>query len=191
MWVLTTERLRLRRFEAERDEDAAFILELLNEPSFLQNIGDRQVRTLDDARGFIENRMAKAYRELGYGFWAVERSADGALLGMCGLVKRDSLPEPDIGYAFVPRAWGQGYALEAARACLAHARDKLGMGTVLGITSPDNRASARVLEGIGLHYVETRVLDGEERQTAVFRWDVSPETTSNDKESLDDCHTTS
>ncbi|MDI4634851.1 GNAT family N-acetyltransferase [Pelomonas sp. V22] len=171
MQVLSTERLRLRWFDADKPGDAEFILELLNEPSWLQNIGDRNVHSLDAARAFITDRLVGGYWFQGFGFWAVERLADGALLGMCGLIKRDSLPHVDVGYGFVPRAWGAGYAREAAAACLRYGHEVLGLNTILGITSPSNTASARVLEGIGLRHVETTVLDGETRETALFRWD--------------------
>ncbi|MEH0168226.1 GNAT family N-acetyltransferase [Paucibacter sp. JuS9] len=171
MLVLKTERLRLRWFDAERPGDAEFILELLNEPSWIANIGDRNVHSLDDAKAFISDRLVGGYWFQGFGFWAVERLEDGAVLGMCGLIKRDSLPHVDVGYGFVPRAWGAGYAREAAAACLRYGHEVLGLNTILGITSPTNTASARVLEGIGLHHVETTVLEGETRQTALFRWD--------------------
>ncbi|KPV49042.1 hypothetical protein SE17_34840, partial [Kouleothrix aurantiaca] len=111
MTVLETERLRLRQFA---DSDAAFVLELLNEPSWLRFIGDRGVRTLDDALGYITNGPQAMYARYGFSLLVVERTTDGAALGMCGLIKRDTLDAPDIGYAFLPRAWGQGYAREAA-----------------------------------------------------------------------------
>lgn len=167
MTVLETERLRLRHFGPA---DAAFILELLNEPSWIAHIGPRDVHDLATAEAWIEAKLGASYARLGFGFWAVERREDGALLGMCGLIKRDSLPEVDLGYAFVPRAWGAGYAREAAAACLRHGAEVLGMQTILAITGPDNLASQRVLTDIGMQWVETLVLDGETRQTQVFAW---------------------
>ncbi len=167
MTVLETERLRLRHFGPA---DAAFILELLNEPSWIAHIGPRDVHDLAAAEAWIEAKLVASYARLGFGFWAVERRTDGELLGMCGLIKRDSLPEVDLGYAFVPRAWGAGYAREAAAACLRHGAEALGMQTILGITGPDNEASQRVLTGIGMRFVETRILDGETRQTQVYGW---------------------
>ncbi|HEX2011928.1 MAG TPA: GNAT family N-acetyltransferase [Roseateles sp.] len=167
MQVLQTERLNVRHFERR---DAAFILELLNEPSWIANIGERGVRDLAQAEVWIEDKLIATYARLGFGFWAVERRADGALLGMCGLVRRDSLPEVDLGYAFVPRAWGQGYAREAAAACLRHAHEVLGMDRLLAITGPDNLASQRVLADLGFALQETRVLEGETRQTQVWHW---------------------
>ena len=169
MLVLETERLRLRWYA---EADAAFILTLLNEPSWIANIGQRNVHTLDDARSWIRERLIGNYEKQGFGFWAVERRADDALIGMCGLVKRDTLPAVDIGYAFLPAFWGQGYAREAAAACLAYARNTLGLRRVLAITGPDNAASAGVLEAIGMTYEDTRVLEGEERLTRVFSIDL-------------------
>lgn len=165
--VLETERLRLRHFERR---DAAFILELLNEPSWIANIGERNVHDLTQAETWIEEKLVAVYARLGFGFWAVERREDGALLGMCGLIKRDSLPEVDLGYAFVPRAWGLGYAREAAAACLRHAHEALGRQTLLAITGPENQPSQRVLASLGFKLRETTVLDGETRQTQVWAW---------------------
>lgn len=167
MRILETERLVLREFERG---DAAFILELLNEPSWIANIGERNVRDLAQAEAWIAEKLVAVYARLGYGFWAVERREDGALLGMCGLIKRDTLPEPDLGYAFVPRAWGCGYAREAAGACLRHAHEQLGMATLMAITGPDNAASQGVLADLGFARGETTVLAGETRQTQVWRW---------------------
>jgi ribosomal-protein-alanine N-acetyltransferase len=168
MEILRTERLRLRWFEPQ---DAAFVLALLNEPSWLANIGDRGVRTLEEAQSWISDKLVGGYKSQGFGFWAVERSSDGALIGMCGLVKRPSLPEVDVGYAFSPPFWGQGYAREAAAACLRHGHEVIGLQHILAITGPDNKASARVLESIGMRFVEQRVLDGETRQTCVYSWE--------------------
>ena len=150
--VLETDRLRLRQF---RPDDAAFVLELLNEPSWLRFIGDRGVRTLDDARAYIENGPRAMFARHGFSLLLVERKADGAALGMCGLIQRDSLDAPDIGYAFLPRFWGQGYAREAAAAVLAYAHDTLGLPRILAITDPDNATSIKLLESLGMRFVET------------------------------------
>jgi RimJ/RimL family protein N-acetyltransferase len=171
MLVLQTDRLRLRWFT---QGDAAFLLDLLNQPSWLANIGDRGVHSQADAEIWIAERLIASYHAQGFGFWAVERLADGVLIGMCGLIKRDTLPALDIGYAFPPPFWGQGYAREAAAACLRHAHEVLGFDRVLAITGPDNAASARVLEAIGMRYLDTRVLDGETRPTRVFEWVAAP-----------------
>src|ERR1044072_173414 len=149
MKVLETERLILRRLS---DDDAAFIVELLNQPLFIQDIGDKGVRTLDDARQYIKNGPEKSYEENGFGLNKVELKSSGVPIGISGLVKRDTLPDADIGFAFLPEYWDQGYAVESARAVMKHAHDVLGIHRVLAITSPDNEPSARLLEKIGLKF---------------------------------------
>ena len=152
MKILETERLVLRRVGVD---DAEFILEVLNEPSFVENIGDRNVRTVEQARAYIADRFVGSYERHGFGMYLVEAKEDGAPLGICGLVKRDSLEDVDVGYAFVPRHWGKGYAVESASAVLEYARESLGIPRVVAITKPDNEASIRVLEKIGLRYERT------------------------------------
>src|ERR1700741_2545093 len=138
MHILDTERLSLREFTPL---DAPFLIRLVNEPGWIRNINDPGVRTLDDALAWAEGRLFKAYRELGPGSWAVQRREDGELVGMCGLFKRPALPEPDLGYALLAEHEGRGYALEAARACVAHAKAVLGWATLMGITAGDNPRS--------------------------------------------------
>ncbi len=115
---IETPRLALRRFEFE---DAPFVVELLNQPSFIENIGDRGVRNVDDARRYMREGPMAMYEKYGFGLWHAARRSDGAPVGMCGLLKRDILPDVDIGYAYLARYWGQGYALEAAQAALGTA----------------------------------------------------------------------
>ena len=153
--VTETERLRLRLFSRE---DAAMVLELVNDPLWIRFIGDRNVRSLDDARGYIEKPM-RSYAEHGFGLYVVERKSDGEALGMCGLVKRDTLPEPDLGFAFLERFRGKGYALEAARATLAYARDSLGLARILAIATPTNERSNSLLARLG--FVRERSMDGD------------------------------
>jgi len=148
--VLETARLRLRRLDLD---DAPFILKLVNEPSWLRYIGDRGVRDLEGARGYIRNGPLAMYTRHGFGLWLVERRSDGALLGQCGLLQRDSLEHPDIGFAFLPAYWGQGYAQEAAGATLAYGHDALAMPEVQAITSLDNEASIRLLQRLGFTYL--------------------------------------
>ena len=147
--VLQTDRLNLRRLDAG---DAAFILQLLNDESFLHNIGDRGVRTIEDATRYILHGPVASYARHGFGFWLVELKESGTPAGICGLVRRDALPDPDIGYAFLPRFRSRGYASEAAAAVMSYARDALGLGRVLAIVNPDNSGSIRVLEKIGLKF---------------------------------------
>jgi len=142
-----TTRLRIRPMVAE---DAPFILELLNEPAFIQNIADKGVRTLDDARGYIENGPRASYARFGFGLWVVELKATGEALGMCGLIQREGLEDVDIGFAFLERHGSRGYATESAAAVLEHGFSALGLKRIVAITALHNEASARVLERIGL-----------------------------------------
>jgi len=168
MLILETERLRLRWFTPTAT-DADFLRALLNDPGWLANIGERNVRTRRQALAWIAARHTATYGRLGFGFWAVERKSDGRLLGMCGLIKRDTLLEADVGYALMPDFRGHGYAREAAAACVRYAFDVLGMAEVWGITGPSNAASAAVLQQCGLRDVGITRLVGEERETWMFK----------------------
>lgn len=150
--VCETPRLRLRHVT---EEDAPFILALLNDPGWLRYIGDRGVRTLEDARRYIEQGPRRMYADHGFGLFLVERRDDGAPLGLCGLIRRDTLPDVDIGFALAERFRGQGYAYEAAAATLRHARDVLGLERVVAIALPENVASTRLLERLGLRFEHT------------------------------------
>jgi ribosomal-protein-alanine N-acetyltransferase len=144
--ICESARLRLR---VARPDDAAFMLAIVNQPSWIRGIGDRNVRTLDAAARYIEARMLEPLRKLGFGMYVVELKVTGAAVGLCGLVQRETLPGPDLGFALLSEHEGQGYAVEAARAVLAHARGVLNIGRVLAITTPTNERSARVLEKLG------------------------------------------
>ena len=133
-------------------DDAEFMLQLLNEPSWLRFIGDRGVRTLEDACAYILNGPVAMYARLGFGFYIVELKDGQIPIGICGLVKRDFLDDVDIGYALLPRYWAKGYAYEAASAVMAYATRSLGLKRLIAITSPDNHRSARVLEKLGMRY---------------------------------------
>ncbi|HSI49615.1 MAG TPA: GNAT family N-acetyltransferase [Ideonella sp.] len=148
--ILRTRRLRLRQFTRA---DAGLVLALLNSPGWLRYIGDRGVRDEAQARDWMACRLLNHYAETGHGFWAVERLDDGAPVGLCGLIHREGLPEPDLGYALLPEQEGQGFAREAAAACLVHGHQLLKMPRILAITSPENLASARVLVDIGMREV--------------------------------------
>jgi RimJ/RimL family protein N-acetyltransferase len=166
MLILETERLQLRTVSPD---DAPFYLELVNEPSWIRFIGDRGIRTLDAARAAILDGPVAMYERLGYSLYLVQRRSDGAPLGMCGLIKRDVLPETDIGYAISPRYWGQGYAYEAAAAVVAHARGPLGLAGLMAITSPDNAASIQLLGKLGMQFVERTRLQGWDGPSNVYR----------------------
>ena len=147
--VAETGRLSIRRLTLD---DAEFILDLLNQPSFLRYIGDKGVRTLDDARAYLLNGPIASYDRFGFGLYRVGLRADGSAMGICGLLKRDALDDVDIGFAFLPPFWSQGYAFEAAGAVLAHARGALGLRRIVAIVSPDNAGSIRLLERLGLRF---------------------------------------
>src|SRR5262245_2819347 len=153
--IVETSRLRLRELA---EIDAAFIMELVNEPGWLRFIGDRHVHTHEDARGYIARGPAASYAKHGYGLWAVDTlgvpagGGPSEPVGMCGLIRRDSLPHPDLGFAFLARHHGKGYAREASAAVVELARDRFRLGRLLAITEPDNDASRRVLEHVGFRF---------------------------------------
>lgn len=130
--------------------DAAFILELLNDPGFLQFIGDRGVRDLDDARRYIETGPMASYARHGFGLWRVARREDDVPVGMCGLLRRDTLDDVDIGFAYLARHAGLGYGLEAARATLDFGHDSLGLRRIVAIVKPDNDRSTALLRKLGM-----------------------------------------
>jgi len=148
--ILETERLVIRELDAARD--AEFVFELLNTPKFIKYIGDRGVRSVEQARDFIENRYRRSYQDHGFGLYAVDVKADSIQVGICGFVKRDTLPEPDLGFAFLPQFEGRGFGFESADAVLRYGRIDLGITTVLAITSPDNEISGKLLEKLGFRF---------------------------------------
>ncbi len=173
MIVLETARLILRHLSID---DAEFILRLLNEPSFLRYIGDKSVRNLDDARQYILNGPVASYGRNGFGLYLVELKENGIPIGISGLVKRDTLPDADIGFAFVPEYWSKGYAVESAAAVMTYAKETLRLSRVLAITSLDNEISARLLGKIGLRFERMIRLSEDGDEVTLFRWDHSPAT---------------
>jgi len=165
MNILETERLTLRELG---NGDDAFILELLNDPGFLQNIGDRGVRTLDDARGYIANSAVASYEKNGFGMYRVALKDTDIAVGICGLVRRDGLDGPDIGFAFLERFCGRGYASESAATVLAHARAALGLTRILAITALDNRSSIAVLEKLGFRFDRIVKLPSHAAESRLF-----------------------
>jgi len=164
--VAETERLRLRYFSLD---DAEFILELVNDPSWIQFIGDRGIRTLAQAEDYLQNGPMASYAENGFGLYLVQRKVDLMRLGMCGLVKRPSLPHVDIGFAFLPQFTGQGYAFEAATAVLHYARHDLNLPPVVAITAPDNHRSIKLLQKLGLHFQGQISLARDQPEVMLFQ----------------------
>ena len=165
MDILETDRLSLRQLT---HDDAEFILELLNDPSFIRNIGDRGVRSIEDAKRYIETGPVASYARHGFGLWLVRLKESGESIGMCGLIKRDTLEDVDIGYAFLPRFWSKGYAVESALAVRDYGRDVVGLKRLVAITDPANERSVRVLEKIGMKFENMVRLSTEDIELKLF-----------------------
>jgi [ribosomal protein S5]-alanine N-acetyltransferase len=167
--ICETGRLSLRQLS---HADAAFVLRLLNDPAFLRHIGDRGVRTLDDARRYLDEGPLASYREHGFGLFLVQRNADAVPVGMCGVLRRESLPAPDLGFAFLPEYTGHGYAVEAGRAVLVLARTRFALSRLLAIVSPENPASQAVLRRLGFVADGTVRLAPDADRLHLFRRDL-------------------
>jgi RimJ/RimL family protein N-acetyltransferase len=167
--VLETDRLVLRRLSIE---DAEFILALLNEPSFVQFIGDKGVRTMDDAREYILQGPICSYERFGFGLYLTTLKESGVPIGICGLLKRESLGDVDVGFAFLPQFWSKGYALESASAVMAYGRSRFGLKRIVAVTDPDNQASIRVLEKLGLEFEKMVRLSEDGPEIKLFATDV-------------------
>ncbi len=165
--VYDTERLVVREFCLE---DGEFLLRLLNDPGFRANLGDKGVRTLDDAHDYLRKGPLASYREFEFGLWRVELR-DGTLIGMCGVLKRPALQHPDVGYAFLSEYCGQGYAIEAARGSLEFATSKLNLGRIAAIVSPDNKRSIHLLQKLGMSHETMVRLPGED--SSVMLWETA------------------
>lgn len=165
MTVLETERLILKQLSTG---DAEFILELLNEPSFIRNIGDRGVRTIEAANAYILNGPVASYAKNGFGLYLVKLKETDESIGMCGLIKRDTLEDVDIGYAFLPRFWSRGYAVESALGVKKYAKNVVGLSRIVGITDPENEGSIRVLEKIGLQFEKMIRLSEDDIELKLF-----------------------
>jgi len=163
--ILETERLVLREFVPE---DSLFIVELLNSPGWLEFIGDRNIRTEEKAREYLESGPMNSYRANGFGLWLVETKTDHVKIGMCGIIRRDHLEFPDIGFAFLPGFMGKGYAYEIAKATLRHATENLGIKRIIAITIPSNVRSIRLLEKIGLKFEKKVILPNDEAELMLF-----------------------
>lgn len=167
MTVSKTQRLVLREVNTG---DAAFMLTVLNDPAFLRYIGDRGVRSEQDARDYIHNKMLPSYRHYGFGMYVVERSDDQQRIGICGLVRRPGLDDADLGFAFLPDFRGQGYAGEASQAVLQLAADRFALPRVAAITSSDNAASVRLLGKLGFRDAGMIRLPGSDERIRLFMW---------------------
>jgi RimJ/RimL family protein N-acetyltransferase len=167
---LETPRLSLRRLTVD---DAPFVVALYNEPSFLENIGDRGVGNVEDAQRFLRDGPLAMYERHGFGLWHVSRGSDGVGIGLCGLLKRDTLADVDIGYAFFPQFWGQGYAFEAVWATLRHAARAFSLRRVIAVVSSGNTGSIRVLEKAGMRFERMHAMDPNEPEVCLYALDLS------------------
>jgi RimJ/RimL family protein N-acetyltransferase len=162
---LETERLILRALTID---DASFILELLNDPSYIHNIGDRNVRTVEGAKTYIKKGPMASYDTNGFGLRLVQLRDTHEPIGICGLIKRDNLDDVDIGYAFLPKFWSKGYATEAALAVTAFARDIIGLKRMVGIVDPENSGSIHVLEKLGMNFEKMIRLSPDDIELKLF-----------------------
>jgi RimJ/RimL family protein N-acetyltransferase len=160
-----TERLIIREFT---EADAPFILRLLNEPTFIQYIADKGVRTLEQASEYLHQGPMKSYRIHGHGLCAVVLKASMECIGMCGLIKRDQFPEIDLGYAFLPEFGSKGYALESARAVLEFGERALGLRKTIALVAPDNARSIKLLEKLGYAFCREVRMDSEDPGTSLY-----------------------
>ena len=149
--ILETERLRLRKLTGD---DAAFVLRLVNEPAFLTNIGDKEVRNLADARRFIREGAWTNQPKPGYGQFLVSLKDSGEPVGVCGLLYRPSLDVTDVGFALLSPYHRQGYAYEAATAVVQYGRSTLGIPQIVALTVPENTASIKLIEKLGMQFVK-------------------------------------
>lgn len=165
MVELSTDRLAIRQFELTDDE---FILRLLNEKSFLHFIGDKGVRTLEDARDYLSNGPLASYAAHGFGLFLVAEKASGNSIGMCGLLRRDDQEHPDIGFAFLPEYGSLGYAYESAAAVIEFGHVQLKIDTIIAFVKPENDRSIRLLERLGLRFIGEAGFDGSASPASLY-----------------------
>ncbi len=167
--------MKLKTFETERlllrpmtEKDADFILELLNDPAFIRYIGDRKIRTLEGARTYITDGPVASYAKNGFGLYLVELKENGESMGMCGLIRRNTLKDVDIGYAFLPKFWSKCYAFEAAREMKRYAQEELGLKRLVAVVDPENRPSIHLLEKLGMRFEKMVRLAADDIELKLF-----------------------
>lgn len=163
--IIESERLLLRKFTPE---DAGFIVELVNTEGWIKYIGNKKISNVDQAKDYLNNGPLKSYQVNGFGLWLVQEKSTGRPVGMCGLIKRDSLPNIDIGFALLPGYSKQGYAYEIAKKTLQYAFEQLQQETILAITLPDNQSSIRLLEKLGMKYIKDFTSKDTTEQLALY-----------------------
>lgn len=163
--LIETTRLRLREMTCD---DAPFLHELMNDPGYIANVADRGIRTHDDARRWIMQKILPSYQRHGFGSYLVELKEAGAAVGSCGLIKREALDDVDIGYAILERFTGKGYAYESAAAVMAHGRKVFALPRIIGLTSPANAVSIHLLKKLGLQFEKMVQLPEFENPSMLF-----------------------
>lgn len=165
MSILETSRLII---EEAVLEDAPFIFKLLNSPNWIEYIGNRGIKDQDDAKAYIRDSLIGSYRSNGFGLYKVSLKSNESPIGICGLLQRDFLDHPDIGFATLPEFEGQGYTFEAAHAIVDHSIEKMGYSTILAITSPKNIKSQNLLSKLGLTKVDSLVSGNNDEVTLLY-----------------------
>jgi RimJ/RimL family protein N-acetyltransferase len=164
-WQIETERLFLRRVTLD---DSDLMLAVWNDPAFVRNVGDRGIRTTEQAHDAMQAGALKLYEDYGYGPYSMVLKSNGSQIGICGLFKRENLEDPDIGFAVLPEFCSRGYAGEAAFAVLAHARDDLGIRKVTAIVSPTNAPSIGLIEKLGLAFETMIAMPGDDEEISLY-----------------------
>ena len=164
-WQLETERLYLRRVTLD---DADLLLAVWNDPAFIRNVGDRGVRSIEEAQEAMQGGALKLYADHGYGPYAMVLKSGGSRIGICGLFKRDNFDYPDIGFGVLPTFCGKGYAGEASFAVMAHARDDLEIEELNAIVSPDNVPSIGLIQKLGLEFDKMITMPGEDEEICLY-----------------------
>ncbi len=165
MKIIETTRLVITELSAA---DAPFILSLTNSPGWLEYIGDRGIKTIEDAENYINSGPVASYAEHGHGLYLVSLKEDNTPVGICGLLQRSALPDKDIGFALLPDYTGNGYALEAATAVVNYSRQHLGIQRIAAITLPGNTRSIRLLGALGLSFEKMIQLQADKEELMLF-----------------------
>ncbi|MEP7016156.1 MAG: GNAT family N-acetyltransferase [Verrucomicrobiota bacterium] len=171
MKQIETKRLILRPVDAERD--AAFVLQMLNEPDYIANVADRGVRTLVAAKDYIREKFLPGHERYGVGYCVAELKSSGKPVGSCGLMKRDTMEDFDIGYSTLIQHAGNGYAFEAASALMDYGRTEMGLKRIIGFTSPTNAKSGHLLEKLGLRFERMVQVPGFATEGRLYGWEAA------------------
>lgn len=163
--LFQTERLRIRKHILS---DALFIFELLNSRGWIENIGERNVKSIEDAETYLNDKIISEYESIGYSMYAIELLSTGKIIGQCGVMKRPYLEHPDIGYALLEPHWNKAYASEACRGLVVFAKEVLQIEKLMGFVDKNNKASARILEKVGMQFVKDFYLENDDTKLSLY-----------------------